>query len=211
MTDLLPVFKLIRKFPWVEAFIYFFVFWSNSMHKTIIDCIKFWFVCEPVSWFGISTLLNHCGSASSVEEPSDAISPGRAQWYKGKWPQRRAKHLEASRWHSRLNFGSRGSPLPDHEWATQQRIFSKSCRTLLVTSYQSKLEITFHCNKEMIRLSVSLKCTHASGRYSQFQFLLIIPVSPLTPWTQMISPREEAMSGRRSLSCLLTKVFWDTY
>ena len=98
----------------------------------------------------------------------------------------------ARRSQSHLKSGSRGSPLPDHEWTTQQHIFSKSFRTLLVTSYQSKLEITFHCNKEMIRLSVSLKCTHASGRYSQFQFLSFIPVSPWTPWIQMISPREEA-------------------
>ena len=142
----------------------------------------------------MSKSLNHSGSASSVEEPSDAISPGRAQCVQREQTSEEESKAsgEASRSQSHLNFGSRGSPLPDHEWATQQHIFSKSFRTLLVTSYQSKLEIAFHCNKEMIRLSVSPKCTHASGKYSQFQFLSFIPVSPRTPWIQMISPREEA-------------------
>lgn len=90
-TDLLPFFKLIREsFQGVEVFR--FSFEAISCNKTIIDYIKFWFVCEPIETLNA---LNHYGSASSVEERSDQFPLNRPSVYEGSRSQRsRAKHLE---------------------------------------------------------------------------------------------------------------------
>lgn len=60
-----------------------------------------------------------------------------------------------------------------------------------MASYQYKLEITFHYNKETIRLSHSLKCTHMTKIKSQFKFLEFISLSPPTLRIQVTLPWEE--------------------
>lgn len=60
-----------------------------------------------------------------------------------------------------------------------------------MASYQYELEISFHYNKETIRLSHSLKCTHVTKIKSRFEFLEFISLSPRTLRIQVTLPWEE--------------------
>lgn len=79
-TDLPPFFELIREhFQGMEDF-FFFSFEAIACNKTIIDYMKFWFVCEPAHLLETLKSLNPYGSACSVQEESEPVSPESAQY-----------------------------------------------------------------------------------------------------------------------------------